>query len=158
MLQRIQTVYLIITAALFILLLFVPLATLQSGTNMYLFDITGLNVVNQQHELIIPTWSLFALNGIIIILALTIIFLYRKRVVQIRLSIFNTLLIIGFCALAGFYLWQFKNNTTIAANSDIRIIPSIWCACPLIALIFNYLAIRSIGIDEALVRSLERLR
>jgi hypothetical protein len=34
----------------------------------------------------------------------------------------------------------------------------ISAAFPLIAIILNYLAIRNIGADEALIRSLERLR
>jgi len=155
MIQRVQTVYLLIVAALFTALFFLPLATLQSGDEVFLFDVTGLNSTAQPSELVAPTWSLLALAGIIVVLAFTIIFMYKKRVLQIRLSIFSSLLIIGFCALAGFYLWQFGNSARLPA---LKIIPAIWCAFPIIALIFNYLAIRKIGADEVLVRSLNRIR
>jgi hypothetical protein len=155
MIQRIQTVYLLIAAGLFIALLFVSLATLQSGSQAYIFDVTGLSSIAQQPELVWPTWSLLALAGIIIILTFTIIFMYRKRIMQIRLGVFNSLLIVGFCALAGFYLWQFNKSPLLP---ELKIVPSIWCALPFIALIFNYIAMRKIGEDEFRVRALDRLR
>jgi hypothetical protein len=155
MLQRIQTVYLLITAALFVALFFVPVATLQSGGDAYIFDVTGLNSIAEQPELITPTWSLLALAGIITVITFSIIFLYKRRVLQIRLCVFNSLIIIGFSVLTAYYLWQLSKSPSLPG---VKIIPSVWCALPIIALIFNYLAIRKIGIDEALVRSLERLR
>ena len=61
MLQRIQTVYLLIIAALTIAILFLPLAVLQSGDQLFTFDATGISTMAVQPELIYPTWGLFAL-------------------------------------------------------------------------------------------------
>ena len=155
MIQRIQTAYLLIVAGLFIALMFLPLASLTSGSDMYLFDVTGLNSLAQPSELISPTWSLMALAAFITLLSFVIIFMYKKRIRQIRICVFNTFLIIGFCALSGFYLWQFGKMPELP---DMKISMKIWAAFPIISIILNYLAIRSIGVDEALVRSLERLR
>ena len=153
MIQRIQTVYLLIVAGLFISLLFLPLATLQSVDTLYSFDVTGVYKLTEPSELIYPTWSAFALTAIIAILSLITIFMFKKRILQIRICIFNSILIIGFCALFTFYLWQFGKY-----HPDMQIGIRLWVSFPVISVILNYLAIRNIGADEVLVRSLERLR
>lgn len=155
MIQRIQTVYLLIVAGLFIALMFLPLAVLQSGDQFYAFEVSGLNTVTNPSELVYPTWSLMAVAAIIIILSFVIIFMYKKRVLQMRMCVFNALLIIGFCALFAFYMWRFSKSADLPGMQfSLR----LWAAFPIIALILDYLAIRNIGADEALVRSLERLR
>ena len=65
MLQRIQTVYLLIIVALTIAILFLPLAVLQSGDQLFTFDATGISTMAAQPELIYPTWGLFALTIVI---------------------------------------------------------------------------------------------
>ena len=155
MIQRIQTVYLLIVAGLFIALMFLPLAILQSGNTLYSFDASGLNTTTEPSELVFPTWSLMALAAIIALVSLVVIFLYKKRILQMRICSFNTIVILGFCALFGFYLWQFGKSPEL---QDMKINMRIWAAFPIISVILNYLAIRSIGADEAVVRSLERLR
>ena len=60
---------------------------------------------------------------------------------------------LGFYALFGFFVWILKDQLAGAALS-VKIALSF----PIIALTLDYLAIRNIGADEALVRSLDRLR
>lgn len=155
MIQRVQTLYLVIVAGLFIALLFLPLAELQSGSSFYLFDVTGLNTFTKPAELVFPTWSMLAVAAVIILMTFVIIFMYKRRVLQMRMCLFNSLVIIGFCILFAFYLWQFNKSPQLP---DLKITLCIWASFPVIALILNYLAIRNIGADEALVRSLDRLR
>jgi hypothetical protein len=155
MIQRIQTVYLFLAAGLFIALLFLPIAVLQSGGQVYSFDVSGLNTATQPSELVYPAWSLLAIAAIIILLSFVIIFLYKKRILQLRMCIFNTLLMIGFCILAAIYVWQFTQSPDLPG---VKLNIHFGAAFPMIAMILNYLAIRNIGADEALVRSLERLR
>ncbi|MDR0743209.1 MAG: DUF4293 domain-containing protein [Tannerella sp.] len=155
MIQRVQTVYLLIVAGLFITLMFLPMAILQSGGQFYSFDVSGLNTATKPPELLYPTWSLMAIAAIIVLLSFVIIFLYKKRILQMRMCVFNALLMIGFYLLAGFYVWQFSQSPELPGMKlNIR----FWAAFPIIGFILNYLAIRNIGADEALVRSLERLR
>lgn len=154
MIQRIQTLYLFIVAGLFIALMFLPLAVIHSGDVFYSFDVTGLNTMTTPPELVFPTWSLLAIAAIIILLSFVIIFMYKKRILQMRMCVFNALLMIGFCALFGFYVWKIGSHPELPGTVSIR----PWASFPIIALILNYLAIRNIGADEALVRSLERLR
>lgn len=153
MLQRIQTVYLLIIVALTIATLFLPLAVLQQGDALFSFDATGLNTMTGEVELIYPAWGLFALTAIISIIALVSIFLYKNRILQIRLSIFNALLMVGFYGFFAFLIWTVKGQME-GASMSVKIALSF----PVISLILDYLAIRNIGADEALVRSLDRLR
>ena len=150
MLQRIQTVYLLIIMALTIAILFLPLAVLQSGDQLFTFDATGISTMAAQPELIYPTWGLFALTIVISLLALLTIFLFKKRILQIRIC---AILMLGFYGLFAFFYWDLGNQKEIFSLS-LKIAFSF----PLISLILDYLAIRNIGADEALVRSLDRLR
>lgn len=152
MLQRIQTVYLLIITLLMVGVLLMPLATLESEGTFYTFNTTGINTIAEAPELISPTWALFALTAVIALIALITIFLYKKRMLQIRLSIFNAILMIGFYALFGFFVYTIKNSMEVSFSVKIAL------SFPLIALILDYLAIRNIGADEMLVRSLNRLR
>ena len=155
MIQRIQTVYLLIVAGLFIALMFLPLAVVRSGDAFFLYDMTGLNTLTQPSELVFSTWPLMILAIIIVLLSFVIIFIYKRRVLQIRICIFNSLIIVGFCILFGLYIWQMEKSSTM---QEISVSLRIWASFPVISLILNYLAIRNIGADEVLVRSLERLR
>lgn len=152
MLQRIQTIYLLIIVALSVAMLFLPLAVLQVGEELLSFDATGLSTMAVQPELVYPTWGLFALTAVIALLALLTIFLFKKRILQIRLCVFNAILMLGFYGMFVFFVW------TIKGEMDITLSVKFALSFPLISLILDYLAIRNIGADEALVRSLNRLR
>jgi uncharacterized membrane-anchored protein YitT (DUF2179 family) len=71
---------------------------------------------------------------------------------QIRLSIINSVLLAGYYGLLFIYLWQAGN----VLNADWYL--NIVTAFPLINIILTFLAIRAIGKDEALIKSLNRLR
>ena len=112
MLQRIQTVYLLIIMALTIAILFLPLAVLQSGDQLFTFDAIGISTMAAQPELIYPTWGLFALTIVISLLALLTIFLFKKRILQIRICVFNAILMLGFYGLFAFFtgIWVIKRR------------------------------------------------
>ncbi len=156
MIQRIQTVYLLIISILMVVLLFMPLATVQRGETFYSFNVAGLyTMLTEKPDLVYPTWGLLVLTVAIALLSCIIIFLFRKRILQIRLCIFNALLMIGFYGLFAFLLWKVKSES---ADALFSFTGQIGLTFPFIGIILDYLAIRNIGADEALVRSLERLR
>ncbi|MDR1455381.1 MAG: DUF4293 domain-containing protein [Tannerella sp.] len=152
MIQRIQTVYLLLIVAAMTAVLFLPLATVQAGGISYTYDVLGMHTSTVSPELTYPAWALGALSVAVVLLALVAIFLYRNRMRQIRLCIFNAILLIGFYALFAFFLWN------ISAQSGFHFSVRFALSLPLVCLILNYLAIRNIGADEVLVRSLNRLR
>ncbi|MDH6357696.1 DUF4293 domain-containing protein [Parabacteroides sp. PF5-9] len=153
MLQRIQTIYLLIIVALTTITLFLPLAVISEGDQFYTFDATGLSTSVGEKELLFPTWGLFGLTAIIALIALATIFLYKKRVLQIRLCVFNAILMLGYYGLFAFFAWRITGQM-----EEPSFMVRITLSFPLISLILNYLAIRNIGADETLVRSLDRLR
>lgn len=76
------------------------------------------------------------------------IFLYRHRILQIRLCILNSLIMIGF---QGWVIWLFFSKESDSAFS-------ISAVFPIIAAILTFTAMRYIARDEAMVRSTSRLR
>lgn len=150
MLQRIQTLYLLGVTILFVLVTFLPLSTLVTQSQELVFRTLG---IYGQTGLMYSTWGLFVLALAIAIISLFTVFLFRRRMMQIRFTVFNSCLILGFYALFGFFAWI----TPEKLNAESLVV-SLPLAFPIVALVFNWLAIRSIGADEALVRSLSRLR
>jgi hypothetical protein len=151
MLQRLQTLYLLIVALLMTAMVFLPLAKLQTGDNYGVITVFGATDSQNQFS---PLWGLFVLAAIIILLALITIFLYRKRMLQIRLCIFNGIIMAGFYGLFAFTVYILKQQMFPDSSLSVEIA----LAFPLISIILDYLAIRNIGADEVLVRSLDRLR
>ncbi|MDD4590183.1 MAG: DUF4293 domain-containing protein [Parabacteroides sp.] len=153
MLQRIQTVYLLIIVGLMVVLLFLPLAVLQAGDQLYTFDVMGISTMSATSQLIYPTWGLFVLTAAVALIAFITIFLFKKRILQIRMCIFNAILMLGIYGMFAFFVSHLNGPL-----ADARLSIKFACALPVVGLILDYLAIRNIGADEALVRSLERLR
>jgi len=157
MIQRIQTVYFLAIVVLMSLAFFMPTANLFDAENAFLYKLNYQGFVAEiAGETIIlnssNTWSLKIISAIIPIFALKIIFLYKKRSLQIRLSIANTVLMLGYYAV--FFLTVTQGARSMNADWSLNI-PS---AFPLVCVILNWLAIRAIGKDIALLKSLSRLR
>ena len=147
MIQRIQTVYLLIVTALLVAAMCLPMGSFTDDLGTHVFKPLGVDIGNVHQS----TWGLFTILMLSAIVAFATIFLYRNRILQIRMSIFNSLLLIGYyLAFIAFYI-AFKDATN---SFQIH-----WALCfPLIAIILNYLAIRAIGRDEVMVKAADRLR
>jgi hypothetical protein len=150
MIQRIQTVYLLITIILTGFVIGFPLVELfTENDTSYVMTILG---VYFEKNMEYSTWGLLVLCIINMIIALIAVFLYRNRVLQMRLCVFNILVIVGFYILFAFYYWIIQEK--FAAEMLVK-----WpVILPLINAIFTYLALRAIAKDEALVRAADRLR
>lgn len=165
MLQRIQTIYLLVTFILTVLLFFLPMG----------YDMIGegaakafeLNAVGAYQVISDPStsttstqlakgaWTLFALASIILGVTAYDILLFKRRIFQIRVAIFNMMLHLGIYVLFAFYYFFLMPNQGIIQGSFQ---PNWTIVLPLVNVILTYLAIRAIGSDEALVRSLDRIR
>jgi uncharacterized membrane protein len=143
MIQRIQTVYLLLVAGLFIALFFLPLvAFIQSD-----FDII-ITITNQNPVLVL-------IAGLITGGSTGIIFLYKNRKRQKKYCWILALFIMGFIALFGYYLWSYIQKTELSSATIKLYAGTIF---PFIALVLNFLAINRISADEKLIRSLDRIR
>jgi len=151
MIQRIQTVYLLLVVALGITLCFMPVIEFVSpeeAETLQVWDISafGFNVPLQ------GLWGLTVTTILIPLLALIDIFLYNKRLLQARLNIFSALLCVGYYGVLAIYIWLGK----LSLGADWHILP--WASIPLICLILTLMATRGILKDEALVRAADRIR
>ncbi|EGJ71192.1 hypothetical protein Bcop_0985 [Bacteroides coprosuis DSM 18011] len=150
MIQRIQSVYLLLVTVILAVSAFLPLGyfSTDEGMSDAVFKPLGLALEDGTYS----TWALFSLLMLGAVLALITIFLFKNRPMQIRISIFNSILIIGYCAALIYFIFKLQNTF------DIKFFMK-WTIClPIVALILNYLAIRGIGKDEVLVRSYDRIR
>ncbi|HPR32620.1 MAG TPA: DUF4293 domain-containing protein [Prolixibacteraceae bacterium] len=152
MIQRIQTFYLALGLILLGLMAALPWGELISGEQLYSFSIKGI-VHTQSGQMIQSAVHLLVFWVIILLLQLVAIFLYKKRVLQMRFSLYNILIMIGFVIVA----WLFARSA--AKNLDQGVVHyQLVLIFPLVVAVLNYLAIRAIGRDEALVRSIDRIR
>lgn len=149
MIQRIQTVYLLISALLTGSMFFLPLAALANDEASYELLYKG---VASGNELITPTLALAILVTLTTLISLVTIFLYKKRVLQMRLCGLNMGLLVGTTGMIYFL------GTQVAKELAAEISYNLPVVFPVAALILTFLAIRSIGKDEALIKSMDRIR
>ena len=149
MIQRIQSVYLLLVAILMVVMMSLPVGEF-IGLDKSITEFNNLVLVSADGASNYEPWALFAIILLSAVISLVTIFLYRKRILQIRLSLFNIILLIGYYAVLGWFIYSFKGESTF--------VPS-WTVCfPLISVVFDWLAIRAIGKDEMLVKAYDRLR
>ena len=154
MIQRIQTVYLLIAEILIGALFFVPFAEIAGKEgSIYRFDIKGIYLEGaQKAEVIFSSLPLVILWAVCLILIMVTIFLYKNRVLQMKLTTINIFLLLGLCGLIYYYAWSGANALAGAYSLTIYLV------FPVIAGILVYLAGRAINKDELLVRSIDRIR
>lgn len=147
MIQRIQTVYLFISALLIGLLFLFPFAEIAKDGAVYLFNFKGilLDGVLKENGIAISVL-------IVVIMALHgfAIFSYKNRKRQKMIVIFTILMMLGLFGLLIFFTYFSFSGAQISFEMSVVL--------PLVAIIIDYLAIRAIGKDEALIRSIDRIR
>lgn len=156
MIQRIQTVYLFVTAVLAGLLFAFPSAEFLSGNNMAELTAAGF-FDSETGKMILFPYGLAATAGASALLALVTLFLYKKRMAQLRLCIVEMVLLVGTLLFEIYYIWGGVKSIGNAAElySYAVRLPSVF---PVIALIFSWLALRGVNKDIMLLRSLDRIR
>ena len=147
MIQRIQTVFLFISALLIASLLKLKFADLSVNDEIYTFVARG---IYDGENLVFNGLAIFLFILIIALLHFAVIFLYKKRILQMRILVFTIVLLLGLFGM--FFYFTYAGFTGAKAAFKIPVI------FPVIAAILDFLAIRGIGKDEALVRSLNRIR
>ncbi|MFZ4457171.1 MAG: DUF4293 domain-containing protein [Bacteroidales bacterium] len=153
MIQRIQTLYLIIISILASLTAILPIAELASKANqLYMQNTLGVFKTLGKGELVFKNTPLQLILLILVIMCVVTIFRYKNRKLQIRLVVINFLLI------AAFYATLFVYESTIKTTLDVTASYKFVLILPLVGFVFNWLAILAIRADEALVKSLDRLR
>lgn len=150
MIQRVQTLYLLLVVILGTLLCFFsPVEFLMPEGTEYI----SLRVFNK--------WPLAVMSVAIPLLALVTIFLFRRRLLQARLNIMNVIFCLGYYALVALYVaFVMKGYEPIGEQTlaGAEWYLTVWAAIPLVNIVLTMMATRSILKDEALVRAADRLR
>lgn len=144
MLQRIQTVYLLLVVALMTTLCFVPMATYSSN------GVDGALVA-------FDFWWLGSLFALCALVAFVVIWLFKNRLLQVRLLVAEVVLLVGTQIFSLWYSIGITRQVAAAGGANMSSIatPTFF---PLVCIILVWLAIRGILKDERLVRSLDRIR
>lgn len=149
MIQRIQSLFLLLVSILMAATAFCPLIELvnEDSSLSVTFHSFGIGVD-------FPTWGVLALAIVGALLAFINIFLYKKRKLQINIGYVTALSIIVYYVTSMLYINSFlgKIESSYSINVQVGII------LPVIALILDLLAISRIKKDEKLVKSLDRIR
>jgi len=145
MIQRIQSIFLLLSGVSFYSLFGVPFAT----SSIAIPDLLSDMVYNVQDSPILMV--LAGLGGLICMGA---IFLYNNRPLQIKMSYLGIVFSILLAVVAFLLIY---NEQTFTTQSD-KIEDSFGLYLPFISLILSGLAARFIGKDENTVRSMDRLR
>ena len=172
MIQRIQTLYLLVVVVLFATMVATPLLDFKINNvkldvenkeqakpdvkvtkDVKVYQMTYKGIVDKESGDMLISTSLVTLYEIVVaVIALITIFLYKNRGSQIKLTVFNMVLQVGFYVVVAVYMYTAYKY----ANTDFDFhLPIVF---PLISLILSYLAFRAIVKDDLLVKSLGRVR
>ena len=152
MIQRIQSVYLLLVTILLVVAICLPVGQYigTDGVTTHIFKPLGVTLANGTFQ---STWGLFGILLLSAIIAFCTIFLFRNRMLQVRMTIFSSLLLIGYYIAFFVFMFMLKNDL-VAMNFQLG-----WALClPVICIILNYLAFRGIYRDELMVKAADRLR
>ena len=152
MIQRIQSIYLLVVSLLMASIFIFPFAELLGANGqLFIFSFNGLSIENEEgmYLLTIPPMILLIM---IVFISFFSIFLYKKRVIQMRVNFFNMMLMLGYLGLNYYYIQNFSQQLDGIVSYQVTAI------FPIISAVITYLAIRAIGKDEALIRSMDRIR
>lgn len=152
MIQRIQTLYLLLSAVLATVCLCLPLGRFFGAGGERVADLYNLWLrlaATGEHRF--GPWALFVLLVVVATLTLLDIFLYRRRALQMRVVTFCMILLVCYYGVLGFVLYT-------AHAEDMQFRPTLAAALPFVCIVLDYLAFRGVLKDELLVRAQDRLR
>ena len=155
MLQRIQSIYLILVFLFAILYALFPLAQLGSETAAYSVRLIRFGSLFPESPLSLGFMGVMAIAMWFFVIVMTVYmtFKYKNRLFQIQLGKLNMLLHAALILFSFFLVDNLRgqlDNGTMSYGAGILF--------PVISLIFILMAIKAIRRDENLVRSADRIR
>ena len=149
MIQRQQTIWWFLIGVFAVLMLFFDWMTLFVTDGNYTLSSSG---ILKDGNTVIPGTMLTVYLIVEAVFNFVIIFLYKKRVLQSRLTIISIVLSLGTYGLVALYRYMFISEAVTDTNFNWPLV------LPLISTILGIMAFRHVLMDEAKVRSLDRLR
>ncbi len=152
MIQRVQTLYLLIVSFLMSMLFFFPMATFTILEDVQAQIVSGGILQFAEGEQVI--WPLLIIVIVMAVLPLATIFFYNKRMLQIRITTFSIVLELLFALM----MWYEASSITELISASAYQYNWMVLAVVPVSVILNIMAIKRIGQDEMLVRSLKSNR
>ena len=155
MIQRIQSVYLLMTSLMSVLFLSGNYFLLNnSGGTSIVIDFNGIwrSVGTGEYGLIAKSYSITAFAALIALISFTTIFFYRNRKLQIKF------VIVLISATALLILLSVYNIYSVSREYEVSLKTGFRLLIPPVMFLLSLLALRGIRNDEDLVRSYDRLR
>jgi len=156
MIQRIQSVYLILVTVLMSFMIFLPLASLGllDGQSVIFYSY-GVNkyITQENAEMITRTLPILVLVCLTGLISFVNIFQFRQRVVQMRICLVNVVLLAILLLVILLYYHMVKSSLPVGDYA--MKLPGIF---PVVGIVLTFLAYRNIHEDEILVQSYDRLR
>jgi len=154
MIQRIQTIFLALIVLLGVAASFFPIMSFTNGDVTYVMNLYKTVTIN---DVLTKNMGVGAMQGIVQLLALATLFMFKNRSLQIKLGKL-VILLVAF-QIAAIVMYSDTVKTAIGKPvEDITVSFEFGAVIPVLSLICAYLAVRFIKKDDKLVRSADRLR
>lgn len=155
MIQRVQTIWLFLAAIALMLMLFLPLVSVEvknTETSLHTIglyeDVVGKPGIGTLKEAFTP---LFITNIVIAVLCFINIFNFKRRRMQKRIAVVSIILVISFAFWCFIFAERLPGGLENARFDFAAYLPAL-------SILFCIFAIGGINKDEKLIRSAERLR
>lgn len=156
MIQRVQSLYLLLTTIISVLFLSGDLLKFTDNTNnLIIINLGGMKRISEAGGMTEQLEKLLPLAGLLLLIPLVsflAIFLFKRRKLQLTFSIALIIIIILLISSITFY------SLYIIRNYNAEIIPGYKLILPVLMLICAFLAFRGIKKDVDLIKSYDRLR
>ena len=147
MIQRKQTLFLLVVTILAGILFFLPFQKLTNGENSWPVCLMPGCSTEINSNIYYP----MILNSMVFVLSIIVIFLFKKRILQFKLT--NIIILFNVMILGLFFLLDF-----VVLEAGRTISYEVGSFLPVISIVFAYMASHFIKKDEQLVRSADRIR
>lgn len=157
MIQRVQSIFLLLTALVMIAVCFLPLWEKYGSEGQEYISLSAMELIyldNGEVAMRQDTFYIAILASFAALVAIYSIFQFKKRLRQIQLGALNSLFMGGTLVLT--YYYTVKANALLDPMVQGNFLIGFYIIAS--ALFFNLLANRFIRRDEKLVRSADRIR
>ena len=144
----------LIVTALMAVTLFAPLAWFAGEAGE--FGLYAFSLKTAAGEAVQPTVYMGVVLALACVLPFITIFLFKRRLLQLRLCVVEMVLLVGSAVMEGVY--YFLSYRVFAEQTFHTQVLKPAVVLPLVCLLFAYLAARTVFRDELMVRAADRIR
>lgn len=154
MIQRVQTLYMLVVVSLMALAVFLPVASFTAaGDN---FTLYAFALADETDAPVQPTTYMGIVFVLAALLPVVTIFLFKHRLTQIRLCVSEMVLLAGAIVMEGAYFYLCYRLLSAEMFFSWRI--GAGAVMPVVCIIFDVLALRGVARDIKLLRDADRIR